>query len=1087
MTRLINFCWSLFQWTLVLVVAGALVVGCYLYFRMDHEISRHFENILASHYRQLGIRVGGARFEQGRGIAIYDVSLLEPRSGNSPQPLLSIDELFAACDARLENLLANDLPVKRIVIRRARLHAIRGLDGRWNVATLLPLPKFSDQTPQLVLEDGTLVLQDTCQRQARPLVIHGVDMTLTPVGEDAPVRPAAMQQGTTQHRAAPKSFRIDGSASGLPAQEFRFAGEVNVEAGSVSLDIDVRGLEVSPELFAALPCTMPALCEQAQLYGRADVSVHAERAGGTQARLNWSADLALSRGRLDHGRLPQSLTELSIKAQADQKGLVVRELRGKCGTADVALACKRNGWTADAPLSLAARLADLSLDSRLQASSPDGLARFWSRFQPSGKADADVQLTYDGRRWQPKLTVRCRDVSFTDAAKFPYRLERATGTVRLYPSGLAEWNELEMDLTAQGGGRPIHVTAHCFNLPTSPAEQPPDHFVGWVDVSGQKVPIHERLLAALPEKGARLARSLRPEGTLDFHWRLEWAEPQPHPEKSLELKLQNCSVCYDAFPYPLEGIQGRVTALNRHWILHDLFSSSRQGKTIVTCRGESLPEGDGSRLQLVLQGMNLPLDEHLRQALSPEAQKAWTELQPQGQIDFVANVSHLTGQPKPKVEVALQPHERSVSIKPKSFPYRLEQFDGRAVVTTGHVDLKNVQARHGHVTVTTQGSWQAADDGGWELLLTGLNADRLTAPGDLLEALPPGLQKVVDRLRPVGRFGLFDSTLSFVKRPDAPRLLSAWDAKLDCHQVALQSGFPLENITGGVRLIGRSDGAGAFTAGELAIDSLTAKDFQLTNVRGPVWADNTVCLLGRPATEKQAQPPRPLTAQTYGGVLTCDGRLQCDGPARYQLFLALGGADVARLARERLGSPSDLSGTVSGRLELSGTGHSTHALDGAGELHIVDANIYRLPVLVALLKVLQIRTPDTTAFHSCDMQFEVQGEHIHFRQLNLLGDAVSLYGRGETNFDRQLNLVFYSLVGPVKLPLPLLNSLAGQASQQILQLKVSGTMDNPKIERDAFPAVNQVLQQIQAELQDGAATVTTPPTAARNLFTPQRR
>ena len=100
--------------------------------------------------------------------------------------------------------------------------------------------------------------------------------------------------------------------------------------------------------------------------------------------------------------------------------------------------------------------------------------------------------------------------------------------------------------------------------------------------------------------------------------------------------------------------------------------------------------------------------------------------------------------------------------------------------------------------------------------------------------------------------------------------------------------------------------------------------------------------------------------------------------------------------------PSDMNGTVSGRLLLSGTGRSVQSLNGAGELHVVDANIYELPVLVSMLKVLTNRTPNTTAFNRCDMQFAIQGEHVHFEQLNLLGDAVSLYGKGETNFDRRL-------------------------------------------------------------------------------------
>ena len=76
-------------------------------------------------------------------------------------------------------------------------------------------------------------------------------------------------------------------------------------------------------------------------------------------------------------------------------------------------------------------------------------------------------------------------------------------------------------------------------------------------------------------------------------------------------------------------------------------------------------------------------------------------------------------------------------------------------------------------------------------------------------------------------------------------------------------------------------------------------------------------------------------------------------------------------------------------------------------------------MLVRLLKVLTNRPPTTTAFNRCDMQFAIQGEHVHFQQLNLLGDAVSLYGKGETNFDRELDLVFYTLIGPADLPIPL--------------------------------------------------------------------
>jgi hypothetical protein len=255
---------------------------------------------------------------------------------------------------------------------------------------------------------------------------------------------------------------------------------------------------------------------------------------------------------------------------------------------------------------------------------------------------------------------------------------------------------------------------------------------------------------------------------------------------------------------------------------------------------------------------------------------------------------------------------------------------------------------------------------------------------------------------------------------------------------------------------------------------------QFTKVRGPLWIDREFCLLGDSASAKLALPPRKVTADTYGGSLTGNAELQHGGNPNYKLDLSVGGVSLARFANERLGGPSDLSGNVSGRLLVAGTGRSVQTLNGNGELHVVDANIYELPVLMRLLKVLTNRPPTTTAFNRCDMQFAIRGDHVHFQQLNLLGDAVSLYGKGETNFDRELDLVFYTLIGPADLPIPLWRSIAGQVSQQGLQLKVVGNWDNPDVQRRAFPAVNDMIEQIQ----ENAATMA-PATAVRDAFIPR--
>ena len=458
-------------------------------------------------------------------------------------------------------------------------------------------------------------------------------------------------------------------------------------------------------------------------------------------------------------------------------------------------------------------------------------------------------------------------------------------------------------------------------------------------------------------------------------------------------------------------------------------------------------------------------------------QQAWDELRPQGRVDFSAHAKKPADQEEAVVDVALRPRAKTVSLEPKMFPYRLEQVDGTVAYQRGRVDCQKIVAVHDRTIYSAEtGVWQAAPDGSWQFALSNVNADRFALKRDLLNALPAELQSTIERLQPSGTFALHHSNLSVAKSPQAAGFAAAWDMNLVCQQASIQSATPIRGITGEMRLVGRSDGRTAASAGELAIDSLICKDMQLTNIRGPLWSDSSQLLLGEPACKQQNQPPRRMTADAYGGSLATNVELLRGDNPSYKIDCRLGGVSLARFANERLGGPTDMSGTVSGTLVVSGTGQTMQTLQGAGDLHVVDGHIYQLPPLVSMLKLLSNRPPDTTAFNRCDMKFAIQGEHVRFEPINLLGDVVSLYGNGDIDFNHKLNLTFYTLIGPANIPL--WKTIAGHVSQQSWQMKVVGTFEHPETERKALPAVNDMLDHIQTELQEGAATMS-PNTASR--------
>jgi hypothetical protein len=85
-----------------------------------------------------------------------------------------------------------------------------------------------------------------------------------------------------------------------------------------------------------------------------------------------------------------------------------------------------------------------------------------------------------------------------------------------------------------------------------------------------------------------------------------------------------------------------------------------------------------------------------------------------------------------------------------------------------------------------------------------------------------------------------------------------------------------------------------------------------------------------------------------------------------------------------------------------------------------------------------------------------------------LGDAVSLYGEGTTNFDQQLNLAFHGVIGQNNARLPMIKNLIDRTGEQFMQMYVDGTNSNPQIHTQALPGINQLIQQIQTELDTTA-------------------
>ena len=199
--------------------------------------------------------------------------------------------------------------------------------------------------------------------------------------------------------------------------------------------------------------------------------------------------------------------------------------------------------------------------------------------------------------------------------------------------------------------------------------------------------------------------------------------------------------------------------------------------------------------------------------------------------------------------------------------------------------------------------------------------------------------------------------------------------------------------------------------------------------------------------------------------------MSLDETPRYTAQVAIADGNLARFCTEAIPGRQTLKGRIEGGVDLSGTAAGLHTLRGQGEIKLHDADIYRLPVMVALLKVLNLKPPDTSAFTTSDIKFQLDGEHILLNNIEFSGDAISLLGKGEMNLNTEIQLTLHSLVGRSDLELPVFKRMMGGASEQLMQIHISGTLADPKAKREAFPKITEALQSIGEGMQPGERTL----------------
>ncbi len=823
---------------------------------------------LADHYPNLIVKIRFAQLIEGEGIEVRGLSLSE-RSAEGPQPELAyFDEVFFTCQTTVQELLSGDPAFTHVLLRRPVLRMTRRPDGSWSAAKLLPLPKHEHVHPEMTIENGTIEVFDPLKNPSTTLSLRDIHLTLKPL--------------PCQEPGDVEPMSVDGYLASDQLRRVEVQGRVDRQAPHWSLAGSIAGLDISPELRLALPSEIATQLEAlGSLRCEARLDFRLSHQPDRVPALMYAAIADVERGRIDDSRLPFSLADLRTHVELNNQGFELSNLTAHNGTATVEVRHCRGSFHRGAPMQVDVVGKRIALDHNLVRVLPEPVRKQWFKYLPEGEVDVDqLRLVYDGVKWTPDVKLNCENVSFM-CDKFPYRLERATGRLTF------NQQKLTAELTAYSGGRPVRLNADITH--------PGPNFTGWIEARGDLIPLDEKLIAAMNDGTRPVIRSLKPQGTLNFYmlaYRNDRDEPaQTEMHQHLYVNLNRCSINYDRFPYPLSNITGQLEMLDGTWYLgktepgKELVGANDTG--LVTCHGKLEPGPHGKQLTLSFTGKNVPLEEELRDALPPNMGRLWNSLKPRGAVDLNVDLAYDCDQRRMNLRVLASPDPETSSIEPIPFPYRLENFRGTIAYEDGRARLQNVTARHGQTSISTEGGCDFAPDGGFQLNLLNLAIDRLKVDHELMAALPEGLRRIVAELKPTGGFNLHGN-VQFSKSgaPDA-LLQAAWDGSIVADRASLDTGLKLDNVWGRVNLAGAYDGRQFHSRGQLDLDGATYKNFQFTEIQGPLWIDNHSILLGVAADTRARNPtPRHASAKIFGGIVAADCQV------------ALGSRAAVRAARD---------------------------------------------------------------------------------------------------------------------------------------------------------------------------------------------
>lgn len=570
------------------------------------------------------------------------------------------------------------------------------------------------------------------------------------------------------------------------------------------------------------------------------------------------------------------------------------------------------------------------------------------------------------------------------------------------------------------------------------------------------------LLSLLPRPGQEMVAGLHPSGRLTASVGLESEDEIGLRFISADLDLRSLNVEPTEFPVPVRSLQGPVkvdasgTTIGP---LRGLLESSH-----LEIEGRLDNTGPEAGFNLAVQSPDLLLSDSLRAALPPSIRETLSPWRTGGPIDVKVQARRNAEAPQIRFDVTAALH--GIEVEHHSLPQPLRNVRGTLLIDNDGVRSKDLSLEYTGATAAVDLKFvmdQVRAEGSVAVM-----GSQVTLDDAKRLALPPALRSAWDRAAPRGALYLDSVRLQYAHLQHQQ---PTWTLQADVglSNVSLLGLGEIERIDGRATLSGDLRGARGTTAlqGELRVDALQLSGREFTNITAP-WTltleNNEALVLTFP----------DVRGEVFGGTVGANFAFTADDRGGfYSSSAMIYGMNLApwidagrRRAPEVLeGSaeyrPSQVRGRVNLTLSLSGDVGDVSSRRGAGQIEIREGFIYRLPVLMAVLNVVNISLPKDEFVHDAEATFYIVGNQLSLEAIQMQGGPLTLIGSGSVSLpDQAVDLRLYATSATALSHVPLISDIIEGTTKELIELRVTGPISRPVVRPTPFRGVSDELKRL---------------------------